>query len=92
MSRIQILHTGTNYSLGANEDYFHILSNCCADVPFWASLGEFTNAVCSSCGAPLSDAPDQSTLFAVCIARGDPEEFRGWTDAWFPGMEVTFDE
>lgn len=92
MSEIKVLYTGPNYSLGVNEEYFFILSNCCTAVFYWRVLGVRPEPFCSSCGSVSSVMPVQSTMYAVWKARSSSEDFKIWTDIWFTGMEVTFDE
>lgn len=92
MSKIKMLYTGPNYSLGVNEDYFYILSSCCTAFTYWKGLGEHPERFCSSCGFVSSSTPVQSTMCAVRRARQDSVYFKEWIDNWFPGMEVIFDE
>lgn len=92
MSRIKVLYTGPNYSLGVNKDYFYILSSCCTAFTYWRGLGENPERFCSSCGFVSSMSPVQSAVYAVRRARRDSVDFKEWIDTWFTGMEVTFDE
>lgn len=92
MSKIEVLYTGPVHSLGVNKDYFYILSSCCTAFTYWRGLGEHPERFCSSCGSVSSILPVQSAVYAVWRARRNPVDFKEWTDSWFPGMEVTFDE
>lgn len=76
MSEIEVLYTGPNYSLGVNEDYFHLLSSCCTAILHWRILREHPEPFCPSCGSVSSGLPVQSTIYPVRKARRDSVDFK----------------
>lgn len=92
MSEKEMLYKGKRFSLWANENSFHVYSNCCGTAILWG-VGATDQVFCSTCNFEFLDIPAiVSSFFPVHTARLSPEGFNKWARNWFEDVEITLDD